>query len=59
MTTEEGIDEEEIALTQQWRDTMKRQSYSIIVNMHHRQRPPVAVICLRHAWTRKRARHMR
>jgi hypothetical protein len=30
--TEEGIDEEEIALTQQWRDAMKRQVHNIIVS---------------------------
>jgi hypothetical protein len=30
--TEGRIDEEEMALTQQWRDAMKRQVYSSIVN---------------------------
>ena len=29
---EERIDEDEIALTQQWRDAMKRQVYSVIVS---------------------------
>ena len=29
--TEEGIDEEEIAIAQQWRDAMKRQVHNIVV----------------------------
>jgi hypothetical protein len=31
--TEKRIDEEEIALTQQWRDAMKRQVHNVIVGM--------------------------
>jgi hypothetical protein len=57
--TEQRIDEEEIALTQQWRDAMKRQAYSIIFNTHHRRRPPVAERCLPSRLDRKRERHMR